>query len=154
MNIKFLAWTSLLIAALFHLALFSLTTLVFQIDPAALKPKIFFLGPILSTSDVVQISPHNNLTPNIILKNTRLKRNHQKSMSPKIVDQTKNPFAIESIKKPLMPNYTLQKKTDIKSTFESSPQEDAEKTEIPERQDPDLKIQSYAPLKFHSPYND
>lgn len=151
MNSKFLVWTSLLIALLLHLALFNLTTFVFQIDPATLKPKFFFLGQILGKNDVIQISPRNGSpTPNTMFKNIHSKESRLRSMGPKIVDQEKSPFAIQAIKKPLMPqSKKLQKKTVIKPTFESLPEKEAE---VQQRSSSELKIHPYKPLKFRSPY--
>jgi len=154
MNSKFLVWTSFLIALLFHLALFNLTTFVFPIDSAAFKPKFFFLGPILSKNDVKQTLPNNNNpTSDLMIRSMRFTEDHLKSMGPKIADQSKNPFAIKTIKKPLMPQTDkLQKKIVIKSTFEYFPEKETIKeAEIHQRLNSELKIQSYKPLKFRSP---
>ena len=154
MNSKFLVGTSLLIALLIHLAFFNLTTFVFPIDPAALKPKFFFLGPILSKNDVKRTSPrNNNPTPNSMFKNMRSIKNTLKSTGSEIVDQTENPFAIGSIKKPLTPQTdALQKKIVIKSTFETLPEKKAvDEAGTQQRLDSELKIQPYKPLQFRSP---
>ena len=154
MNRKFLVWTSLLIALLLHLAFFNLTTFVFPIDPAAFKPKFFFLGPILSKNDVKRTSPRNNKpTPNSVFKNMRSTENTLKSMSSEIEDRTENPFAIGSIKKPLTPQTDVsQKKIVIKSTFETLPEKEViDEADIQQRLDWELKIQSYKPLQFRSP---
>lgn len=154
MNSKFLIWSSFLIALLLHLALFNLTTFVFQIDPATLKPKFFFLGPILSKNDVIQVSPHNiSSTPNTMFKNIHPTENHLKPMSPKIVNQEKSPFAIQTINKPLMPQAEeLQKKTVIKSTFEyHAEKETVKEAETQQRSSSELEIRPYKPLKFRSP---
>jgi len=154
MNSKFLVWTSLLIALLFHLAFFNLTTFVFSIDSAAFKPKFFFLGPILSKNDVKQTSSrNNNPTPNSVFKNMRSTEDTLKLMGSKIVDRTENPFAIGSIKKPLTPQTDAsQKKVVIKSTFETLPEKEAvEEADMQQRLDSELKIQPYRPLQFRSP---
>jgi len=153
MNSKFLVGTSLLIALLIHLAIFSLTTFVFPIDPAVPKPKFFFLGPILGKNDVKRTSPrNNNPTPNSVFKNMRSTKNTLKSMGSEIADRTENPFAIGSIKKPLITQTnTSQKKIVIKSTFETLPEEEAvDETDIQQRLDLELKIQPYKPLQFRS----
>jgi len=69
------------------------------------------------------------------------------------MDQTKNPFAIQSIKKPLTPQTdVLQKKIAIKSTFEILTEKEAiNEAGIAQRSDLELKIQPYKPLRFRSP---
>jgi len=154
MNSKFLVWTSLLIALLLHLALFNSTTFVFPIDPAALKPKFFFLGPILSKSDVKRASPNkNNTAPNSMLKNTRSTKGSRKLVDLKITDGATNPFAIGAIKKPLISQADeAQNKIVIKSTFESLPEKvSAQEAEVQRPLDSELKVQPYQPLRFRSP---
>jgi len=148
MNSKFLVWTSLLIALLLHLAFFNLTVFVFPIDPVAFKPKFFFLGPILSKNDVKQVSFNNSTASNSMFQSMRSTKDHLKSIGPEIADRTENPFAIQSIKKPLMPQTDeTQKKIVIKPTFESSPEKGAlEEAEIQRRSSSELKIPSYKPL--------
>ena len=156
MNRKFLVWTSLLIALLLHVAFFSLTTFVFPIDSADLKPKFFFLGPILSKNDVQWSSFHdNNPSSNSMpkTKNTLSARNTLKSMSSEIADHAKSPFAIKTIKKPLMPQADdSQRKIFIKSTFETAPEARInEEADAQERLSQELKIPSYKPLRFRTP---
>jgi len=154
MNSKFLVWTSFLIASLIHLAFFNLTTFVFTIDPAALKPKFFFLGPILSKNDVKWTSPrNNNPSPSSVFKNMRSTKYTLKSMGSDIVDRTENPFAIGSIKKPLTHQTNAsQKKIVIKSIFENLHEKEVvDKADIQQRLDSELKIQPYKPLQFRSP---
>ena len=155
MNSKFLVWTSLLIALLLHLAFFNSTTFVFPIDPVSLKPKFFFLGPILSKNDVKRTPPrHNNPTPNSVIKNMRFAENSLESNGFETADRTENPFAIKSIKKPLSPQTeALQKKIVIKSTFETFPEKEAgDEVDEQQRLGLELKIQPYKPLQFRSPY--
>jgi len=153
MNSKFLVWTSLLIALLLHLALFNLVVFVFPIDSAALKPKFFFLGPILSKNDVKQVSFSNNTASNSMFQSMRPTKDHLKSIGPEIADRTENPFAIQSIKKPLMPQTDeTQKKIVIKPTFENAPEQgDVEEAELQKRSSSKLKIRPYKPLRFRSP---
>lgn len=143
-----------MIAIMFHLAFFSITTFVFPIDPVAFKPKFFFLGSILSKNDVQWTSPSNdNSASNLSLKNILSIENNLKSVGSEIVDRTDNPFAIQSIKKPLTPQTAaLQNKIAIKSTFEIlSEKEVINEVGIAQRSHSELKIQPYKPLKFRSP---
>jgi len=156
MNTKFLVWTSLLIALLLHLAFFSLTTFVFPIDPAALKPKFFFLGPILSKSDVKQVLPSNDYPAPNSMKGTHSREDYLKSVGSKIVDRTENPFAISAIKKPLMPQTDAsERKIVIKSTFEASlEKEPVEEAEVEQPIRSELKIRPYKPLQFRPSKDD
>lgn len=156
MNRKFLVWTSLLIALLLHVAFFSLTTFVFPIDSADFKPKFFFLGPILSKNDVKWSSSHDgNPTSNSMPKNKNVLSagNTLKSMGSEMADQAKSPFAIQAIKKPLMPRTDdSQRKIFIKSTFETSLKAGVnEEANMQERLSPELKIPPYKPLRFRTP---
>ncbi len=74
-------------------------------------------------------------------------------MGSEIVDRTENPFAIQSIKKPLTPQTAaLQNKIAIKSTFEIlSEKEVINEVGIAQRSHSELKIQPYKPLRFRSP---
>ena len=151
MNSKFLVWTSLLIALLFHLAFFNLTTIVFPIDSTAFKPKFFFLGPILRKSDVKSTLPrYNTPDPNSVFKNTRFADNTLKSFDFKIIDRTENPFAIRTIKKPLTQHSDLlQNKTTIKSTFEILLEEETVDEPNKElRLNSEITIRPYKPLRF------
>ena len=86
-------------------------------------------------------------------KNTLSARNTLKSMGPEIADHAKSPFAIKTIKKPLMPQADdSQRKIFIKSTFETAPAARInEEADAQERLSQELKIPSYKPLRFRTP---
>ncbi len=154
MNSKFLIFTSLLIALLCHLVLFNLVTFVFRIDPASHKPKFFFLGPILSQNDVRRNSSFDHaLVLETNLRKLSPHENNLKSKGSNILDQTKTPFAIRTIKKPLSSQaIESQNKITLKSTFEThSENELSEEPKVREHIEPELKIQTYRPLRFRSP---
>lgn len=153
MNSKILVLTSLLIALLCHLVLFNLFTFVFPIDPADPKPKFFFLGPILSHNEFRQISSKKkNPLPYKIFRNFSAVDNDLTNSDSGSTDQMINPFAIQTIKKPLLSQTTeSQNKIVIKSTFETHLEESAGKESEAQPVDPVLKIEPYRPLQFRSP---
>lgn len=153
MNSKILTLTSFSIALLCHLIFFNLFTFVFPIDPVVPKPKFFFLGPILSQNDFRQISSKKqNSNPHKIFRNSNTADNDLTHIDSESTNQAKNPFAIRTIKKPLLPRTTeLQNKIVIKSTFETHLKEDAGKESETQRVDPVLNIKPYRPLQFQSP---
>lgn len=156
MNRTFTIWTALLVALLLHVTFFSLTTIVFPIDSAEFKPKFFFLGPILSKNDVKGSPPYNSKpNPNSTSKSKSMfsTANTLDSLSSDITDRAKNPFAIRTIKKPLMlQSKDSQNKISIKSTFENSFEiETDNEADKQESLRSELKIPSYKPLRFRAP---
>jgi len=155
MNIKFLVFISFLIALLCHLVIFNFCTVVFSIDPAAPKPKFFFLGPILKQNDVKQAPlKERSAQPYAASNAFDSTKNSLKDIHYETADTEKNPFAIRAIKKPLIPQTTQsQEKINIKSTFETSPQKDTNIETEPQRSTQELKIQPYRSLQSRSPKN-
>jgi len=154
MNIRFLVCTSFIIALLCHLAILNIFTFVFPIDASAPKPKFFFLGPILTQKDVKHISPKKQASK-VQSTMKKLHSSDNNFPSAKHIEKGRgiNPFAIRTIDKPLAPEAgELQQKIVIKSLFEVEADVDSRQKEgIEQQQVPDLKIQPYRPLRFHSP---
>jgi len=153
MNSKVLILTSLLIAFICHLVFFNTFTFLFPTDPASPKPKFFFLGPILSQNDFIFTSTEKeNPLPHKIAKYFSATDKNLSNIDPESEDQTDNPFAIQSIKKPLLPQTTeSQDKIVFKSTFENQLKEGAGKEPATQRTDPILNMKPYRPLQFRSP---
>jgi hypothetical protein len=112
------------------------------------------LGPILSKNDVDNTSLiERNSTPESIFRSVRANDTDMKSIGSNIMDGNNNPFAIQTIKKPLMSQLDAPgNKIVIKSTFESLPgEEPVEEAETRKSLDSGFKIQPYQPLRFRSP---
>lgn len=153
MNSKLLIFMSILTAFLCHLAFFSFCTFVFPIDPPPHKPKFFFLGSILEKNDVKKIQARNDHS-----QDHAFQRSFSSSLKGlnntnyKTADQTKNPFAIQTIKKPLIPQTGPSRdKLVIKSIFSiQTENETVQETEQPNL-DLKLNIRPYRPLQFRAP---
>lgn len=150
MNIKFLFFTSILIALLFHLFVLNSFTFVFPIKPETPKPKFFFLGPVLKKSDLRPIpsggqnveASNRSMADQTILNNM-----HYETTDPK-----KNPFIIRAISKPLVAGRSEeQQKEIIKQTF-MEPNDDVPEGKTTEQiPSEELNIEPYRPLQFRSP---
>ena len=153
MNNKFLVLISFLIALLCHLFVFNSCTVIFPIDPVTPKPKLFFLGPTLKQGEINQVaskkpSPQTQMTSG----RTDSTENDPTHIQYETTDPEKNPFLIQAIKKPLIPQTaSSEKKVILKSIFETS--SEGESSEIPESQhsDQELEIRPYRPLQFRVP---
>jgi hypothetical protein len=153
MNSRFLALIFFLIALLCHLVFFNVFTFVFPIDPAVPKPQFFFLGPILSQSDLKQVaSKKENPIPHKILRNFSAPDNGPQKIDPTSENQAENPFAIQTIKKPILPQIAeSENKIIIKSTFDAHLNEGTSKESEVQNTEPGLDIEPYRPLQFRSP---
>jgi len=155
MNSKLLSLTSFFIALFCHLFIFSLFTFVFPIDPAAFKPKFFFLGPMLKQSDMRQVLPKKRALQSNMTSGGSSFGSAEKNLGGlpyETADQTKNPFAIRAIEKPLTQQTVKPKeKIVLKSTFEAPPETEDDEIVETKSPDTDLKIQPYRSLRFRSP---
>ena len=154
MNTKFLVFTSFLIALLCHLFIFNVCTFIFPIDPAAPKPRFFFLGPILQQSDVNQSLPKNDAGKKDFVASNGFgyEKTPLKNIHYEIADPGKKPFAIKTIGKPLVPQTTEeQEKVLIKSTFQLSSEGEKGKEVKIEESGKELNIQPYRPLRSRLP---
>lgn len=153
MNLKFLVLSSFLIALLVHLAFFNGVTFVFPIDAASPKPKFFFLGPILTQREVKLVST-NHKAPEIrtIKKEFDSAAESLYNGQKDDVSSEKNPFAIRTINKPLVPQTEeALEKIVIKSTFDIELKvDDGQVEETIQKPNLEFKIQPYRPLKFRA----
>ena len=153
MNNKFLILTSLLIALLCHLFVFNYCTIVFPIDPAAPKPKFFFLGPILKQGDIKQVSlkkpaPESSMTSDRFGSIV----DSSKNIRYETGDPGKNLFSIQAINKPLIPQTVgSEEKVVLKSTFEAALEENQNETAEVQRPDQELGIRPYRSLRSRRP---
>lgn len=155
MNNKFLVLTSFLIALLCHVFVFSYCTIIFPIDPGSPKPKLFFLGSILKKGEIKQLTlknspPQSQMTLNQLSSN--------EDISPLIqyetADPEKNPFTIQVINKPLIPQTSRsEEKAITKSTFEIPSDDESIEAPKAQRSNQVLEIRPYRPLQFHLPKN-
>lgn len=140
---------SVLTAVACHLILFNFVTIVFFIDAEPLKPKLFFLGSILSPHEVIRKEnddqpPRDGLTE----KPATLDQ-----MEGQTGTKHNNPFAIESIQKPLIADVAQNsEKTMLKSTFDAVLEETPQPRHTDSSQPTalDLNIQPYQSLHLKS----
>ena len=103
-NTFFLVVASFLAALLCHLAIFHFFTFVFSIDPPASKPKFFFLGSLLKQNDVTRTLAADRAARGHAVSNRfGPEGNSLGVIEYEMADTNKNLFAIEAVKKPLMP---------------------------------------------------
>ena len=155
MNSKFLVLTSFLIALLCHIFVFNSFTIIFPIDPESPKPKLFFLGSILKKGEIKQLTLKNS-SPQSQTTLNQLSSNEDNSplIQYETADSEKNPFTIQAIKKPLIPQTSRsEEKAIIKSTFEIPSEEELNEAPKTQRSDQALEIRPYQPLQFRLPKN-
>lgn len=158
MNTKLLILISFFAAILGHLFIFNFVTFVFPVTPVAFKPKFFFLGPILQQDDVYQESRNDLLNKSEPASSNYFSQDKTdlKNIRYETPLTQQEPFAIETIRKPLIAQTTKkQGKVLIKSTFELTPEKTIESEPQPQASEDKLNIQPYRPLRsraFKNPY--
>lgn len=142
MNVSHLPAASLLLSVILHVAVFHTLIFTFPLNPAAHKPNLIFLGPILKKVDVAQ-------SKETITQKQPLHLAGAAGIMDKTKTTTPSPFRETALPKPFMEAAgAAGEKVTLKSTFEIPQINAPAGGQDMKEEGIDLKIAPYHPLRL------